>query len=79
MMAAQLPGFGFTPAVAVALGAATASALRLPLSGAALGILLTLPAGPGASPLIIVGAVVAHLVTLALFARYAEQPAATSA
>ena len=79
MMAAQLPGFGFTPAVAVALGAVTASALRLPLSGATLGILLTLPAGPGASPLIIVGAVVAYLVTLALSARDAGQPAATGA
>jgi hypothetical protein len=78
MMAAQLPGFGFTPAVAVALGAATASALRLPLSGAALGILLTLPAGPGASPLIIVGAVVAYMTTLALSARAAAQPAASA-
>jgi H+/Cl- antiporter ClcA len=78
MMAAQLPGFGFTPAVAVALGAATASALKLPLSGAALGILLTLPAGPGASPLIIVGAVVAHMTTLALSARAAAQPAASA-
>jgi H+/Cl- antiporter ClcA len=78
MMAAQLPGFGFTPAVAVALGAATASALKLPLSGAALGILLTLPAGPGASPLIIVGAVVAYMTTLALSARAAAQPAASA-
>ena len=75
MMAAQLPGFHFTPAVAVGLGAATTAVLRLPLSGATLGIVLTLPAGPGASPLIIVGAVVAYLAMLALSARFAEEPA----
>lgn len=76
MMAAQLPGFGFTPAVAVGLGAGTAAALRLPLSGAALGIVLTLPAGPGASPLIIVGVVIAYMVMLALSARFEEKPVA---
>jgi chloride channel protein, CIC family len=76
MMAAQLPGFNYTAAVAVGLGAATAAVLRLPLSGATLGIVLTLPAGPGASPLIIVGVVVAYLTMLALSARAAEEPAA---
>jgi chloride channel protein, CIC family len=76
MMAAQLPGFNYTAAVAVGLGAATAAVLRLPLSGATLGIVLTLPAGPGASPLIIVGVVVAYLTILALSARAATEPAA---
>jgi H+/Cl- antiporter ClcA len=78
MMAAQLPGFDLTPAVAVGIGAAVASVLRLPLSAVVLAVLLTLPAGPGASPLIIVGVVVAYLTTLALSARLpdAELPGA---
>jgi H+/Cl- antiporter ClcA len=69
MMAAQLPGFDLTPAVAVGIGAAVASVLRLPLSAAVLGVLLTSNAGPGAGPVIIVGVVVAYLTTLALSAR----------
>jgi H+/Cl- antiporter ClcA len=77
MMAAQLPGFDLTPAVAVGMAAGVAAVLRLPLSAAVLGIVLTLPAGPGASPLIIVGVIVAYLATLALSARTAatEVPA----
>ena len=77
MMAAQLPGFDLTPAVAVGIGAAVASVLRLPLSAVVLGVVLTLPAGPGASPLIIVGSLVAYLTTLALSAR-ADAPAPAS-
>ena len=78
MMAAQLPDFGLTPAVSVGLGAGTAAVLRLPLSGAVLGIVLTLPAGPGASPLIIVGVVVAYLTVLALDGPKPERPAAAT-
>ena len=74
MMAAGLPGFGLTPAIAVGLGASVASVLRLPLSAAALGVFLTLPAGAGSSPLIIVGVVVAYLTTLALSARLGDAP-----
>jgi hypothetical protein len=74
MMAAQLPGFALTPAVAVGIGASVASVLRLPLSAVVLGLVLTLPAGPGASPLIIVGSLVAYLTSLALSAR-ADAPA----
>ena len=74
MMAAQLPGFGLTPAVAVGIGASVASVLRLPLSAVVLALVLTLPAGPGASPLIIVGSLVAYLTSLALSAR-ADAPA----
>jgi H+/Cl- antiporter ClcA len=76
MMAAQLPGFELTPAVAVGIAAGVTAVLRLPLSGVVLGIVLTFQAGPGASPLIIVGVVVAYLTTLALAARVAEEPAA---
>jgi len=75
MMAAQLPGFELTPAVAVGVAAGVTAVLRLPLSGVVLGILLTIQAGPGASPLIVVGVVVAYLTTLALAARDAEAPA----
>jgi H+/Cl- antiporter ClcA len=63
LMAAQLPGFETTPAVAVGIGAATAAMLRLPLAAAVLATLLTSQAGPGALPLIIVGVVVAYLTT----------------
>jgi len=76
MMAAHLPGFSLTPAVAVGLGASVTSVLRLPLSGAALGVFLTIPAGAGSSPLIIVGVVIAYLTTLALSAKLGDAPAA---
>jgi H+/Cl- antiporter ClcA len=78
MMAAQLPGFELTPAIAVGLGASVASVLRLPLSAAALGVFLTIPAGAGSSPLIIVGVVVAYLTTLGLSGRLGGAPAPAS-
>jgi H+/Cl- antiporter ClcA len=70
LMAAQLPGFDVTPAVAVGIGAGVVAVLGLPLSGALLGILLTSSAGPGAAPLVIVGAIVAYLVKLAVEGRW---------
>jgi H+/Cl- antiporter ClcA len=78
MMAAQLPGFSLTPAIAVGLGASVASVLRLPLSAAALGVFLTIPAGAGSSPLIITGVVIAYLTTLALSAKLGDAPAPAS-
>ena len=66
MMAARLPGFDLTPAVAVGMGAAIVAVLRLPLSAVALAVLLTAGAGAGAAPLIIVGVVVAYLTALVL-------------
>jgi H+/Cl- antiporter ClcA len=66
LMAAQLPGFEITPAVGVAIGAATVAVLRLPLAAVLLATLLTSNAGLGAGPVIIVGVVVAYLTTLAL-------------
>lgn len=75
LMAAQLPGFELTPAVAVGLGAAVAAVLRLPLAAVLLATLLTFQAGLGVGPLIIVGVVVAHLTTLALpTPQRAERP-----
>jgi hypothetical protein len=52
--------------VAVGLGAATVSALGLPLAGVVLATLLTANSGAGATPLIIVGVVAAYLTTRAL-------------
>ena len=66
IMASHLPGFSLTPAVGVGLGAATAAVLRLPLSAAIIATFLTIKAGTGDEPLIIVGVVVAYLVTVAL-------------
>lgn len=67
LMAAQLPGFDVTPAVAVGIGAAVASVLRLPLGSIVLAVLLTSSSGPGAGPLVIVGVIVAYLVTISLW------------
>jgi H+/Cl- antiporter ClcA len=66
LMAAQLPGFEVTPAVAVTLGAAVVSVLRLPLSAVVLAVVLTSNSGLGADPLIILGVAVAYLTTLAI-------------
>jgi H+/Cl- antiporter ClcA len=78
ILASHLPGFPLSPAVAVCMGAATAAVLRLPLSAIVLATLLTAPAaGTGDEPLIIVGVVVAYLMTLVLGARSA--PAADTA
>src|SRR5436190_13193168 len=66
LMAAQLPGYSITPAVAVGIGAAVASVLRLPLSGVVLAALLTAQSGAGSLPLVIVGVVVAYVITTVL-------------
>ena len=66
IMASRLPGFAFSPAVAVGIGAAVAAVLRLPLSAVALATLLTSTAGTGDEPLIILGVVVSYLVTLVM-------------
>ncbi|HET7488128.1 MAG TPA: chloride channel protein [Acidimicrobiales bacterium] len=69
LMAASLPGYDLSPAVAVGIGAAVATTLRLPLAAVVLATLLCAPAGTGVEPLIIVGVVVAYLTTLAVEAR----------
>jgi hypothetical protein len=77
ILASHLPGFPMTPAVAVGLGASVTAVLRLPLSAIVLATLLTAHSGTGDEPLIIVGVVVAYLVTLALTTRpSAPAPAA---
>jgi chloride channel protein, CIC family len=64
IMASHLPGFALTPGVAVGIGAGVACILRLPLSAILIATFLTASGGTGDEPLIIVGVVVAYLVTL---------------
>jgi H+/Cl- antiporter ClcA len=78
LMASRLPGFAIQPAVAVGLGAAVAAVLRLPLSAVVLATLLTAKAGTGDEPLIIVGVVVAYLVTLLVSGRQPARAASSA-
>ncbi|MFY9929096.1 MAG: chloride channel protein [Streptosporangiaceae bacterium] len=61
LLAAHLPGFSETPAVAVLMAAAAVSILELPLSAIIITLLLTSKAGIATGPLIIVAVVVAYL------------------
>jgi H+/Cl- antiporter ClcA len=67
ILAANLPGFAQTPAIAVLIGAACVAVLRLPLSSIVLTLLVS-QCGFAATPLVIVGVVVAYLVTIGLAA-----------
>jgi H+/Cl- antiporter ClcA len=78
LMAAQLPGYELTPAVAVGLGAAVVAVLRLPLSAVVLATLFTVHTGLGSGPLIIVGVVVAYLTVQALDARASSSDPVTA-
>jgi H+/Cl- antiporter ClcA len=78
LAAAHLPGFETTPAVAVGIGASTVAALRLPLSGVTIALLLTSQSGLGSGPLIILGVIVAYLVALT-FQRYLDAQLAPQA
>jgi H+/Cl- antiporter ClcA len=66
LMASHLAGFAETPAVAVGMGAAFVGVLGLPLSAVVLAVMLTSQSGQGASPVIIVGVVVAYVTTRVL-------------
>jgi H+/Cl- antiporter ClcA len=66
IMASHLPDFPMTAAVAVGMGIAFVSILRLPLSAILVASLLTAKSGTGAEPLVIIGVAVAYLTTLAL-------------
>ena len=70
LLAAHLPGFSETPAVAVLMAAAAMSILRLPLSATVITLLLVSKAGIATAPLIIVAVVVAYLTI-----RTLSQPA----
>ena len=66
IMCSHLPGFPLSAAVPVGMGVAIVAVLRLPLSAVVLATLLTSHAGPKVEPLIIVGVVVAYVVTLVM-------------
>ena len=66
LLAAHLPGFSETPAVAVLMAATAVSILELPLSATIITLLLTSKAGIATAPLIIVAVVVAYLTTKTL-------------
>ena len=66
LLAAHLPGFSETPAVAVLMAATAVSILGLPLSATIITLLLTSKAGIATGPLIIVAVVVAYITTQTL-------------
>jgi len=68
LLAAHLPGFSETPAVAVLMAAGCVSVLRLPLATAVITLILTSSAGLGVSPLIVVSVVVAYVTVESLTA-----------
>ena len=81
LLAAHLPGMAQTPAIAVLMGVACVSVLRLPLSSIVIASIVS-GAGVGAAPLVIVGVVVAFLVIVGLSSRFAakdQAPAPSSA
>jgi H+/Cl- antiporter ClcA len=68
IMASHLLSVTQAPAIAVLVGAAVVSVLRLPLASIILALLMT-QADVGVVPLIVVGVVVAHIATLTLARR----------
>jgi H+/Cl- antiporter ClcA len=68
LVAADLPGYAETQAVAALVGAMCVSVLRLPLASVMIALLLTVEAGLGVAPLIVVAVVVAYLASLTLTA-----------
>jgi H+/Cl- antiporter ClcA len=75
LMCSHLPGFPIQASVAVGMGAALVAVLRLPLSAVVVATLLTVHASDRVEPLIIVGVVVAYVVTLLVGKRPASAPA----
>jgi H+/Cl- antiporter ClcA len=73
LLAGHLPGFAETPAVAVLIGVACVSILRLPLSSVVIAVLIS-RSGMSATPLIIVGVVVAYVAATRLSALKAQAP-----
>jgi len=68
LLAAHLPGYSETPAVAALVGAACVSVLRLPLASVMIASLLSVNAGLAVTPLIVIAVVVAYLTSEALTA-----------
>ncbi len=79
LMAGQLPGFSITPAVAVGMAAPVAAVLRLPLSAIVIAAVLTEGSGAGSEPLVIIGTIVAYMVSRVLLPPPATAPAGIAA
>jgi H+/Cl- antiporter ClcA len=73
LLAADVLGVSETPMIAIGMGAATVSMLRLPLASVILAMVVA-QAGLTAAPLIIVAVVVAYIVTELLGARRGAAP-----
>ncbi len=69
LLAAHLPGFAETPAVASLMGAATVSVLRLPLASVMIALIVS-QAGLSVAPLIIVGVAVAYIAAGSVDAKF---------
>ena len=61
LIAAELPGYSETPAIAAVMAATAVSILRLPLSAVVITLLLTGSAGAAVAPIVIVAVVVAYI------------------
>jgi H+/Cl- antiporter ClcA len=72
LLAADLPGFSETPAVAVLMAAACVSVLKLPLATTLITLVFVSSAGLGVTPLIVVAVVVAYITVLSLEALRAS-------
>jgi H+/Cl- antiporter ClcA len=68
LLAAHLPGYSQTPAIAGLVGATCVSVLRLPLASVMIATLLSAKAGLGVAPLVVIAVVVAYLTSEALSA-----------
>jgi H+/Cl- antiporter ClcA len=79
VLASHLPGFSLTPAVAVAIGAATVAILRLPWTAILLATFLTAGTGLGAISVVAVGVAVAYITTIAVSRRLPAVTPATPA
>jgi H+/Cl- antiporter ClcA len=77
LLAAHLPGFSETPAVAALMAATAVAVLRLPLSSVVIAMLLTSQAGLATAPIIIVAVVVAYITIETV--SYVRGPAPVSA
>src|SRR5437764_11171278 len=79
LMAAHLPGFESTTAVAVGIGAGVVSVLRLPMTAVGIVVLITYLTGACTSPLVIFGVVIAYITTIAISRPQVPDPATTAA
>ena len=68
LLAAHLPGYTETPAVAALVGASCVSVLRLPLASVLIATLLSAKAGLEVAPLVVIAVVIAYLTSEALTA-----------